>query len=858
MHPCRQARTCSGVASVRSAWRPALTGIALLCQGVPLAGQRDTVLRQVRLPHTYYWLEMYVPQVTSGPSAATWSPDGRDLVYSMQGTLWHQRVGDSVAVQLTDGPGYDFQPDWSPDGRTVVFARWSNETIELERLDLASGRVTALTANGAVNLEPRWSPDGGRIAFVSSMVNARWHVFVASLTGGTLDTPVRITEDEDSGLPRRYYSRWDHYLSPAWSPDGRELLLVSNRGHIHGSGGFWRVPAESGGVMREVRYEETNWKARPDWSPDGHRVVYSSYLGRQWNQLWLMTPEGGDPVQLTYGDFDATAPRWSRDGTRIAYVSNEGGNTSLWVLEVLGGARRRIAARERRFLHPVARLRLTLVDRATGKPIAARVRVTGPDGRGYAAEDAWRQADLAFDRAERAAPYEYFDVDGSADITVPAGQVTVDVSRGPEWRPARRTVSLVAGARDSLRLALLRLADLPAAGWWSGDLHVHMNYGGIYRNTPAHLLLQARAEDLHVVENLIVNKEQRIPDIGYFRVGPDPVSTRDYQVYHGQEFHTGFWDHVGVLDLHDHYLLPDYAGYANTPLASLSPPNAVVADLAHAQGGLMGYVHPYDARPDPADSEAGLTSELPIDVALNKVDYLEVMGFSNHLYTSEVWYRLLNCGFRIPAGAGTDAFPNFAMLHGPVGLERVFVHSGPVLDHRRFLAGLKAGRTFVTNGPLLSFSVDGHEPGEDVPLPTPRSLAVHVTLRSIVAVDHLEIIANGQVVSSIALHGDRTTADTTVMVPVQGSGWLVLRARGDGPREPVLDLYPFASTSPVYVTVNGAPARSAEDARFFVHWVDRVTQAAAARTDWNTAAERDSTLALLGRARAVYAGRAEQ
>ncbi|HEY6109135.1 MAG TPA: hypothetical protein VIV56_09565, partial [Gemmatimonadales bacterium] len=277
----------------------------------PLAAQRDTALRQVRLPHTYYWLEMYVPQVTSGPSAATWSPDGRDLVYSMQGSLWRQRVGDSVATQLTDGPGYDFQPDWSPDGRSIVFARWAGETIELERLDLAGGAVAALTANGAVNLEPRWSPDGGRVAFVSSSYNGRWHVFVAPVTAAGLGTAQRLTEDHESGLRRTYYSRWDHYLSPTWSPDGRELILVSNRGHIHGSGGFWRMPAESGAAMRELRYEETNWKARPDWSPDGRRVVYSSYLGRQWNQLWLMTGDGGDPVQLTYGEFDATAPRWS-------------------------------------------------------------------------------------------------------------------------------------------------------------------------------------------------------------------------------------------------------------------------------------------------------------------------------------------------------------------------------------------------------------------------------------------------------------------------------------------------------------------------------------------------------------------
>ncbi len=113
-------------------------GVASVICVAPLAGQRDTVLSQVRIPHTYYWLEMYVPQVTSGPSSASWSPDGRSLVYAMQGTLWRQTFGDTTAVQLTDGPGYDFQPDWSPDGRRIVFARWAHEAIELQSLDLAS------------------------------------------------------------------------------------------------------------------------------------------------------------------------------------------------------------------------------------------------------------------------------------------------------------------------------------------------------------------------------------------------------------------------------------------------------------------------------------------------------------------------------------------------------------------------------------------------------------------------------------------------------------------------------------------------------------------------------------------------
>src|SRR2546430_7881369 len=145
--------------------------------------------------------------------------------------------------------------------------------------------------------------------------------------------------------------------------------------------------------------------------------------------------------------------------------------------------------------------------------------------------------------------------------------------------------------------------------------------------------------------------------------------------------------------------------------------NADVADLAHAQGALFGYVHPFDTPPDPSDTTAPLTYELPVDVALGKVDYLEVMGYSDHRITSGIWYRLLNCGFRIPAGAGTDAFPNFASLRGPPGLVRVFVRSGPALDRSSLMAGLKAGRTFVTNAPLLEFTLGGREIGDEIRLP---------------------------------------------------------------------------------------------------------------------------------------------
>jgi Tol biopolymer transport system component len=360
----------------------------------PALAQRAPVLQQIKVRHPYYYREMFIPQATSGPGAAAWSPDGTELVYPMQGTLWRQRVGSDTARQLTDGPGYDSQPDWSPDGRQVVYASYRNDAVELRQLDPATGASTALLANGAVNLEPRWSPDGRRIAFTSTLYEGRWHVFTAEVTpDGRMERVTRLSQDRESGLQRYYYNTIDQYFSPAWSPDGRELLVISNRGHIWGSGTIWRMPARESGSSeaREIRDEETTWKARPDWSRDGRRVVYASYFGRQWHQLWLMTADGVHPFQLTYGDYDAVSPRWSPDGGRIVYVSNQTGNTTLRIVEVPGGTRREVRAAHRIYRSPVGRLRLWVAS-------PARVSVTGPDGRSFAPDDAWRHADVGFDR----------------------------------------------------------------------------------------------------------------------------------------------------------------------------------------------------------------------------------------------------------------------------------------------------------------------------------------------------------------------------------------------------------------------------------------------------------------------------
>jgi hypothetical protein len=360
-----------------------------------------------------------------------------------------------------------------------------------------------------------------------------------------------------------------------------------------------------------------------------------------------------------------------------------------------------------------------------------------------------------------------------------------------------------------------------------------------------------------IVENLIVNKEQRFPDISYFSPQPDPASTADHLLLHGQEYHTSYWGHIGLLHLSKNIILPGYAAYPNTAAASLYPANANVADIAHAQGALVGYVHPYDSFPDPAKPDP-LTSELPADVALGKVDYIEVLGFSDHKSTAEVWYKLLNCGFRLPTAAGTDFMGNYASLRGPVGLNRVYaeVPAGEPLKIDPWLSSIKAGRTFATNGPLLRFSLGGEKIGGEVRLDNKsnkkQEAQFSAEMHSIVPIDHLQIVCNGKVARELALDASRTSAHVDGSIPLDMSGWCVLRAYSDKAEYPILDLYPYATTSPVYVSVAGMPVHNSADATYFAAWVDRLIASAKTNTSWNTDAEKTSVLSLLEEAKRKY------
>src|SRR5207249_5512814 len=116
-----------------------------------------------------YMESIYLPSVTTGPVAPTWSPDGREIAFALHGSLWKVPAEGGEAVEITSGPGYDSEPQWSADGRRIVFTRDTGHQMELYLVNADGSELRQLTHAGGINVDPEWhSPD---LIYYTSSVN---------------------------------------------------------------------------------------------------------------------------------------------------------------------------------------------------------------------------------------------------------------------------------------------------------------------------------------------------------------------------------------------------------------------------------------------------------------------------------------------------------------------------------------------------------------------------------------------------------------------------------------------------------------------------------------------------------------
>ena len=685
--------------------RVVAAGAAIVLASVSLViGQAGRTYPSARTGANYMHNYYFPPAPSSTPWAPAWSPDGRWIAVAMSGSIWKVDPTSGVAHEITYDEKYHSSPNWSHDGNWIIYTvDDGGTTIQLSIVNIATGEARALTNDNFIYTDPVFSPDGTRVAYVSTKPNGFFNVYVRSIKNGQwAGEEIAVSRDSKYRNSRLYFGLEDLHITPAWTRDGKQLLLVSNRAVPLGSGHIWLAPAVAGGMddARTVVVEQTLYRARPDVSPDGKRFVYSSTRGAadQFSNLFAQPVSGGEPYKLTFFQHDAFHPRWSPDGEWIAYVDNREGLPQLALLEVYGGENRIVHIVDRRWKRPMGVLAVRTVDQ-NGQLTGARIHLTAADGKFYAPADAYGRVSAAGDRM--------FHSSGEFRVELPLGKTRLTVVKGFEVSPEHAEVDIAANEVTTALVSLKRITDMSARGWHNGSTHVHMNYGGNLHNTLENLMMMSAAEDQDIVFEQVANKDNRILDHQFFVPGggPHPLSRKDMVLVVGQEYRSPFWGHVFMFGMRNHLISPYTTGYEGTAIESLYPSNTDMLRKARAQGAYVGYVHAYAGERDPLEADLGGAKGAIVDAALGATDAIEWSAATRAGFVP--LYALWNNGFKITAVGGEDSISN---LHASklVGSHRTYVFAGGRgLGMHAWLEGMRAGNAFVTNGPLVELSVNG-------------------------------------------------------------------------------------------------------------------------------------------------------
>jgi hypothetical protein len=757
------------------------------------------------------------------------SPDGSTIAFSYQGEIWTApRTGGTMTV-LASSQGFDTEPVFSPDGKRIAFV--CGGAVKLVQFpdskEVPLPKPAAVGGTYAVN-KLEFSADGKQL-LGPFRVGSHYRLAWFDLASGEL-TPL---------IPVSTYFRY------ALSPDGKWIVHTSIpdvSGEQSGNDGsytdLWRLSSSGKGKAEKLcrfpaRIHDLCWAGNA-------ALIVATEFGQAHDDLWklpLVDPLRG-MVKLTSGQADEDRPSVSRDGKWLVYTDNRAGPTALVVRAMASGEETTVRFDRMDHRRPTGSVRLVVRDSTTGKPTIARISLKEDRGRFHAPPG-------SLYRSLRGRGHFYCN--GTAEWTLPAGTYRMSAYRGPEYKVASSEITVKPGQTHEVTIDLERWVHMAKAGWYSGELHIHANYGyGSWFNTPRTMRQQCVGEDLNICHFMVANSDADVVyDRPFFRGGPDPLSTPENILYWNQEFRSTLWGHMTLVNL-EQLVEPIFTGFLGTTNPHDTPTNADIADRTHWQKGVVNYTHVAQAADWSKTPYAA--KALPIDMALGKIDTLDL----NNTWSASVplWYRLLKCGFRIPATAGTDVFLNRIASNLPGG-DRVYVHTGGALSYDRWITGLKAGKSFVTSGPMLTFTADGKEPPAVLKTKALPKIRVKATARSLFPLTKAELIHNGKVIATARLADDRLSARLDEEVALTQGGWLAFRADGPGTIDTATASL-NAHTNPVYIEAAGVVHRSAEEARAFLKWIDQFEILLRARNRFPTAKLRQQAQEQIEAARGVY------
>lgn len=761
--------------------------------------------------HHVYVEGFEFPSVDAGILDPAPSPGGGSIAFASRGWIWVLDEATGTARRLTRGPAMDSRPAWSPDASRIAFVRDDTHRTWIVVADAATGREERTVEDGPIVLDPAFSADGRHLYYTSS---ADGTLRVRRVDLGTGEQEPVVAPDDARRLE----------LRPQPHPDGEQLVYLRKAGYgdqvlLRGPDGTERVLLEDGLLSQ----------TRPALSPDGHVLAVNrpTHDGT-WNLLLVELANPAHPVTLATGL--PLTPAWSADGRWIYFVEGDAGrNMKLRRIPVAGGDPADVAVGAWEWGEATGTLRVRT--RRAGGGAGLEEAGAGGSRAGAPSGGARTGSDGAGERANERLPARLHAVDaqghpvlpqpgqswfdgqhgrvffyspGVIELVAPAGPVTVTAVSGLATPSVTGTATVPAGGSAELVLDLEPVWDAGEAGWYSGDHHFHLNYGGIRDLAPTDLLGMMRGEQLDVATPLLANLHNRFEDQalwGWRHDGP-PVAR------FGQEVRAHFHGHVGMFGI-DSLFWPWIWGPGNPVYNRDDRSNAEAMQHAREEGGIGVYVHPVSIR-DPFENPSSIPLELIPDGVLGDMGAIELAClWTDELGTAEVWYRLLNIGRPVLAVAGTDVMKDYFRTMA-IGTTRVYAQVEGPFTFDSYMDGLHAGRSFVSTGPLLEFLVDGVGPGGVVdPVRARWTLDIH----SAVPYDRVEVLVNGAVVWSGEGTAEPGTRAHSGSLDLPEGGWIAVRAYSDGPVEwPAMNPSAFAHSAPVWIGRVGSTEPAAERA----------------------------------------------
>jgi hypothetical protein len=431
---------------------------------------------------------------------------------------------------------------------------------------------------------------------------------------------------------------------------------------------------------------------------------------------------------------------------------------------------------------------VTITDSSTNQPTPVRVRVAtnGHSIRNLPKEaiavmyGVWDHADgYGFQ------PDSSFYVDGSFEVDLPAGKYSIALSKGIEYVNGNYFVDVVSNTITRETCKLRRWIDMPARKWYSADDHIHIRRSP--REDPL-LMKWIQAEDVHVGVLLKMGDFWSTYFDQYAWGSNGVYNNGSYMLSSGQEDpRTPEVGHaIGIGAAAPVRYQSEYYYYDK------------VFDKLHQLGGITGYAHQ-------AESFHGYRG-LMLDGLRRKVDIMEILQFcvSEEPLLVRHYYHMLDLGYAITAVAGSD-FPWCGNDHdiqrvernARIGNVRFYTYVDKPFSIDTWKAAVKAGHTFVTNGPMLELTVNGKMPGDTLHVKRGESVVIDANAFGNieeVPLKKLELVIHGEVVEtkSSTAPTDRLSIETRLKV-TKGF-WVAVRAYGRSGQA--------AHTTPVYVSVD--------------------------------------------------------